>query len=305
MTRTQVITAMNRKYMPMRLLVVLMLLVAGCVTNKETGKSQWIVLEEDKEIELGKEAAPKFLEEYGGDIPSAPIREYVTDIGNRLAQSSARPELPWEFHVVDSSVINAFALPGGKVFISRALLEKMDNEAQLAGVLGHEVAHVNAKHVNDRMGQQVLVSGVLIGLGVAAQTSDEDWLKVLGVGAGVGGTVYLLSYNRDQEHESDRYGVKYMVKNGYNPMGQVQVMQILADARGGGGSGQPEFLSTHPYPKSRIAELKKLIKDKYAKTADDPAYGFYAERFNETVVANLKDLPPPKHKPKPKKKKDD
>ena len=209
------ITAMNRQYLPMCLLAVLVLVlpVAGCVTNPETGESQWIVLEEDKEIELGREASPKFLKEYGGDIPSPPIREYVSDIGGRLAKSSSRPKLPWEFHVVDSSVINAFALPGGKVFISRALLEKMDNEAQLAGVLGHEVAHVTARHVNDRMGQRVLVSGVLIGLGVAAQTSDEDWLKVLGVGAGVGGTVYLLSYDRSQEHQADKYGVKYMVKN--------------------------------------------------------------------------------------------
>ncbi len=293
---------MNRQYLPMCLLAVLVLPVAGCVTNPETGKPQWIVLEEDKEIELGKEASPKFLKEYGGDIPSPPIREYVSDIGNRLAKSSTRPKLPWEFHVVDSSVINAFALPGGKVFISRAMLEKMDNEAQLAGVLGHEVAHVTARHVNDRMGQRVLVSGVLMGLGVAAQTNDEDWLKVLGVGAGVGGTVYLLSYDRSQEHQADKYGVKYMVKNSYNPKGQVQVMRILAaaDTRGG-GSGQPEFLSTHPYPKSRIAKLKKLIKNKYAKATRDPAYGFHAERFHETVTRNLKNLPPPKHNPKPKK----
>jgi len=149
----------------------------ACSTNQATGRSQLNVLSRDEEINIGEEAAPQFLEEGGGPIPDQQIQQYVSNIGQRLAALSERPDLPWEFHTLDSEIINAFALPGGKVFISRGLLSKMNNEAQLAGVLGHEVGHVTAKHINDRMAAQMGVNFAVIAAGAAASFSEEDWMQ--------------------------------------------------------------------------------------------------------------------------------
>ena len=145
------------------LIFLIGLISSGCSTNLATGQSQLNFISTQREIAIGSEASPKFLEEYGGEIPSTKIKQYVSDLGQRLAAQSERPELPWEFHVIDSQVINAFALPGGKVFISRGLMAKMTNEAQLAGVLGHEIGHVTAQHVGQRMTQGLIVQGVAAG----------------------------------------------------------------------------------------------------------------------------------------------
>ncbi|MEM6855877.1 MAG: M48 family metalloprotease, partial [Planctomycetota bacterium] len=212
------------------------------------------------------------------------------------------PNLPWNFNVLDSDQINAFALPGGKVFMSRGLLEKMTNEAQLAGVLGHEIGHVTAQHVNARMSQALIIQGIAIGTTVAGEVADDDTLRVLGVGAGLGGGVYLLKFGRDQESESDMLGVRYMTRLGYNPWGQVQVMQILKEAQGG-GSG-PEFFATHPLPQTRIDRLQKLIAEQYpgVRQSDggDEAYGIndqyrFGERsFQTNVLDELQKLAPAK-----------
>lgn len=271
----------------------------GCSTNPATGRSQLNMLGEAEEIEIGKQAQPGFIKDYGGEIPSEPIRKYVNDLGHRLAAVSERPSLPWTFTVLDSSVINAFALPGGKVFISRALIEKMDNEAQLAGVLGHEIGHVTAQHTGQQMSRAMVLQGAIAGLGVASGVAGSDYtgyMQVLGVGAQAGGSVYLLKYGRDQETEADALGVRYMAKLGYNPVGQLQVMEILQKASGGGS--QMEILSTHPLPATRIDRLNKLIKATYPGYDSPGTYRFGHDEFKAAVLDNLKKLPAAKHSPK-------
>ncbi len=284
------------------LLSVIALLFAvampACSTNPATGKRQFNIISTDREIALGAESSPQFLKAYGGDIPSAGINAFVTDLGNRLAAVSERAELPWEFHVVDSPVINAFALPGGKVFMSRGLLAKMTNEAQLAGVLGHEIGHVTAQHVGQQMSRAVLVQGIGIGIGIAGQRSDSDWMQVLGVGAAAGGTLYLLKYGRDQESQADELGLRYMTKIGYNPAAQIQVMKLLKEAAGSSGGRPPEWMSTHPLPDTRIKRLYKMIRERYPDYQDVNKYQFHVERFKQQVVVPLAKLPPPKHDPK-------
>ncbi len=222
--------------------------------------------------------------------------QYVRDLGQKLAAKSERAQLPWEFHVVDSAAINAFALPGGKVFITRGLLAKMENEAQLAGVLGHEIGHVTAEHVDQQMGRQVAFNLGLVALGTAAEQGDSDWLKALGVGAQVGGSLYLLKFSRSQEYQADELGLRYMTRAGYNPVGQVQVMEILK--RESAESGRPiEFLSTHPLPSSRIDRLKNLIHEKYPQYDEPGKYVFGRDQFQNVVMDSLKKLPPPKHDP--------
>src|SRR5690606_33049388 len=142
-------------------------------------------------------------------------------------------------------------------------------KAQLAGVLGHEIGHVTGKHINDRMSQAMVLQGVVAGIGVAGEVSDEDWLSILGVGTQAVGSGYLLKFGRDQESESGSLGLRYMVALGYNPMGQVQVMDILKAASGASGSKLEEFFSTHPMPQTRIRRLEKEILQKYPGT-DDP-----------------------------------
>lgn len=274
--------------------IALPLMVLGCALNPETGKQQLIVIDERQEIALGEQAAPRFLEELGGAVPSAAIQAYVTQIGMGLARSSTRSLLPWSFHLVDSSVVNAFALPGGKVFISRGLVELFDNEAQLAGVLGHEIGHVCAKHINDQMAGKVFQQTLLTGVDVASRQANSEMLRILGVGTEMGTTMFLLHYSREQEHEADDLGIRYMARRGYNPIAQVQVMSVLM-AQSSEQRGSMALLSTHPLPRSRLDRLQGRIKRDFPDYRSNPRLQFHASRFRRTMLDNLAKLPPPKH----------
>ena len=279
------------------LLALTLAIVPACSVNPATGRMQFNVLtDEQHEISLGEQAAPEFLADFGGELPDEGVVEYVRAIGHELAEVSERPGLPWEFHVVDSATVNAFALPGGKIFISRGLLELMDNEAQLAGVLGHEIGHVTAQHIGQQMARQLGVNIGLMAIGMAARQSDEDWLTALGVGAHLGGSLYLLSFSRTQENESDELGIRYMAKAGYNPLGQLQVMEILHRQSQQHGAGI-EWLSTHPLPQTRIERVESIIQDQYPEYEDPQRYIFGQERFRSVVSEALEQLPPPAHNP--------
>ncbi len=277
-------------------LVLASAVIAGCSTNPATGERQLNLLSPDREKALGAEASPKFVKQYGGDIPSPAIQKYVSDIGHRLAAVSERPDLEWEFHAVDSAVINAFALPGGKVFVTRGLMEELKSEAQLAGVLGHEVGHVTAQHIGQQMTRAIIITGIGVGIGIAGEQSDDDWLTVLGVGTSVGGGLYMLSYGRNQETQADDLGVRYMTRIGYNPIAQVQVMKVLKRASGGGGRGM-EFLATHPYPDTRIKHLNEIIRKQYPDYDDPQKYRINRDRYHRKILAEFKRLPPPEHDP--------
>jgi predicted Zn-dependent protease len=274
--------------------VFVVLPLVGCTTNEATGRSQFLPMSWEEEVQIGSEAAPEFIEQSGGQLPDEGIVQYVRDMGARLAAESEMPEIEWEFYVLDSQVINAFALPGGKVFISRGLMAKMNNEAQLAGVIGHEIGHVTARHGNERMGKALLAQGLILAAGIGGAVSDEEWLQVLGVGTAVGGQLFLLKYSRENELEADALGVRYMAKVGYNPVGQIQVMEILREASGGGG-GQPEWLSTHPASDTRIAALEEIITTKYPRYNDDGAYTMGFDSFERNILQPLSQLPPASH----------
>jgi len=267
--------------------------LVGCSTNEATGRSQFLPLSWEEEVQLGAQAAPEFIEQSGGELPDEGIVQYVRDMGGKLAAQSEMPDIPWEFYVLDSQVINAFALPGGKVFISRGLMAKMNNEAQLAGVIGHEIGHVTARHGNERMGKALLAQGVILAVGIGGAVSDEEWMQVLGVGTAVGGQLFLLKYSRSNELEADKLGVRYMANVGYNPVGQIQVMEILREASG--GSAPPEWLSTHPASDTRIENLEAIITKNYPRHTDADFYKFGFEDFKQQVLKPLSELPPAKH----------
>jgi predicted Zn-dependent protease len=256
--------------------------LGGCSTNPVTGRSQLIAMSPDQVAAMGDEAAPQLTEQYGGEVASPELRGYVDGIGQVLAAQTADvPYAPstWSFIVLDDDIINAFALPGGHVFISRGLLEQMNNEAQVAGVLGHEIGHVVGRRVDERLSSEMLRQ---IGMGVIGVVTDQQ-LIVAGADLLSGGV--LLKFNRDQELESDRLGVRFMSLAGYDPVGQLQVMEILAAA--GGSEANPELFSTHPHPETRVEALQELINGEYADTQSNPSYQLHQQRFQQQAAPHL------------------
>ncbi len=263
------------------------LLLGGCQTNPETGRTQLRLLPSAQVSAMGTEAKPGLINEYGGEVKSAELRNYIDEIGRKLTPHVAEEfaEIEWDFVVLDSEVINAFALPGGNVFISRGLLQRFTNEAQVAAVLGHEIGHVTGQHVDERISQAVGLEGLLVGIGILAGGADSELVRAAPTVIGGLGTGFLLKFGRDQELEADSLGMRYMVAAGYDPKGMVQVLEILRDAAG--GSSPPEILSTHPDPGRRINDAKRQIENQYAHTRNNPEYHLRQSRFEQRARPHL------------------
>jgi predicted Zn-dependent protease len=267
--------------------------LAGCTTNATTGRSQIAMMSRDEEVQMGQQLGPEFSQQSGGEVPDPQLRAYVTEVGTKLSAGVVDQDksLPWKFTLLNSDVINAFALPGGQVFFSLGLGRLMTNEAQMAGVIGHEIGHVTARHINERMGDQlkanILASIVGVGLGDTAGGLAQQAAEI-----------GLLKYSRGQESEADYLGMKYMAAQGYDPAAQGQVMQILVEASK--GSSQPEFLSTHPDPARRVKEVADRLKtEEFAHTQNNPQYQLYPERFKQRFLDRLAALPKPPPPPPP------
>lgn len=265
------------------------LVAYGCAKNAATGRTQFNVMSRSEEIQMGAQAAPGLIQGYGGEVPDQVLRDYVTRVGLKVAAGVEKQykDIPWKFTLLNSDVINAFALPGGQVFMSRALMERMTNEAQLAGVLGHECGHVTAEHIDQRIGRDNVVGGIAAAGGIAG---GADYGQLISTFVSQTGGLFSMKFGRGEESEADSLGMRYMTRAGYNPMGQLQVMEILRDASKGAGK-QPEWLSTHPAPETRINEIKAALKDKYASTQNNPAYVMDEASF-APMLDRLKRLPP-------------
>lgn len=275
-------------------LVLLLAFTGACSTNPATGKRQLNVLSRAEEIAIGQESMPELIDAYGGEVPHAGAREYVAEIGMSIARHTEAdyPGLPWEFTLLNSSVINAFALPGGKVFITRALVERMENEAELAAVLGHEIGHVTARHANEQISKRLIAAGVAVGVAVAAGQSDNDLVKYgvpAVVGAGTG--LFILKFGRDDELESDRLGMRYIAEAGYDPAAMIEVMLILEEASSGGGQ-QMEILSTHPLPSTRIERARGRLSTGGYAPPPPGGYRTDADEFRRRLLQPLESLGP-------------
>ena len=229
------------------ILVLTLLLFAGCAKNPVTGKRQLVLLSEAQEIEIGKASHPEVLTEFG-TVESEALQAYVSAIGQRMAQASHRPDLPWTFTVVDSPVVNAFAVPGGFVYFTRGILTFMNDEAELAGVLGHEIGHVTARHSVSQISKAQLF-GLGLGLGSAFSATFRDLSDLAQVGTGL----LFLKYGRDAERQSDRLGIQYMFAQNYDPRRMSKFFEVFQAMREQSGQAIPNWLSTHPAPPDRIA----------------------------------------------------
>lgn len=291
--------AMRTMHARLPLLTLVLALVApalvGCVTNAATGRSQLNTLSREDEIALGEQGQQELVPQYGGPVQDAALQAYVREVGMKMVPyvEGDYASLPWEFTLLDSEVINAFALPGGKVFLTRGLASRLKSEAEMAGVLGHEIGHVTAEHADKRISSQLIFTGLLVGASIAAGYSDDDLVKVgVPVLVGVGGQGFLLKFGRDEEYESDSLGMRYMTKAGYNPEGQARVMEILAEASK--GPREWEMLSTHPYPENRVRRARDIIQKQFPQTVDNPQYGFFQQEYERRMLEPLRRLPPPK-----------
>ena len=226
--------------------------------NPLTGEKQRVAMTPEQEVNLGYQSAPQMAAQMGGLSRNTQAVALVQRVGENLVRQSVAAKSPYKFsfHVLaDPKTVNAFALPGGPVFITEGLLRQLKSEAELAGVLGHEIGHVIARHSSERLAKQQLTQNLLGALVVGS--GDYTTAQI---GQMVGGMINM-KYGREDELESDALGIRIMAEAGYDPRGMIRVMEVLAKASG--GSRQPEFFSTHPAPENRAERLKEAIAKQY------------------------------------------
>ena len=221
--------------------------------------------EADQEIALGMQATPQMIEEMGGEISSAdPQAREVQYIGNRVWRNSdaAKSPYPYKYHLLaDPKTVNAFALPGGEVFITKGLLDRLTTEGELAGVLGHETGHVVERHVVQQMAKGSLGQSLVTAVGVAS-SGDRRGLSQTMI-ASLVNKMSQLHFSRDDESQADEKGLEFMSQAGYDPKAMLEVMDVLRKVTNEQGGRPPEMLQTHPYPESRIQQINQWLKQKY------------------------------------------
>ena len=230
-------------------------LATACATNPVTGKHQISLMSEDQEIQTGRQLDAQVRQEMGV-YQDAALEKYIEDIGMQLARQSQRPNLPWHFTIVDSTAVNAFALPGGYIYITRGILPYLDNEAQLAGVLGHEIGHVAARHSAQQYTRSTGAGlGVLIGSIFVPQIRPFEQLAETGLG------VMFLKYSRGNELQADSLGAEYAAAGGWDPEQVPAFLTTLARIdEVSDRNGVPNWLQTHPQPENRVARVQTTVE---------------------------------------------
>ena len=231
------------------------LALSACATNPVTGGREFTLMSEAQEIQMGQQSDPEVRAEMGV-YPDQALQQYVADVGMQLAKVSQRPDLPWHFTIVDVPAVNAFALPGGYIYITRGLMAHLDSEAEMASVLGHEIGHVTARH-----SARAYTRAATVGIGAAVTSllfpSAEPYAAAAQTGLGV----LFLKYDRNQEVQSDRLGAEYVAAVGWAPSGMSGVLETLGrisaatDRR-----GVPNWLSTHPQPEDRVVKVAETVQ---------------------------------------------
>jgi len=256
-------------------------MVTGCATNPVTGKSQLMLMSEQQEIEIDKNYAPvQFSSDYG-KVQDPALSSYIQQTGKRMTGQTHRPQMPYSFQVVNATYINAYAFPGGSIAITRGILLSIDNEAELAALMGHELGHVNARHTAQQMTKGTLTQAVIGGLAVA---TGATW----GSGAGqlasqlgmISAGALLASYSRDNEREADDLGLEYMVRSGYGADGFVGLMDML-NSQSISNPGAIELMfATHPMSAERYQTAVENVQTRYKSDRNKP---LYRERYMDNI----------------------
>jgi len=270
----------NHEALAAALVLVCLLAIAvySCAVNPVTGRSELAIVSfsEEEEAVLGAKAYAPAVQQQGGFYRDRELEAYVQEVGMRLARVSHRPGLAYRYRVLNASVPNAFALPGGYIVINRGLLVGLENEAEMAAVLGHETGHVTAKHslagYQRAIASNVLVAGVVLGTGGRAGVQELS---------GITASLLENGFSRDQEREADWLGIDYMVKAGYNPEGAVQLQEYFYRQLEGGKNPMwaEGLFRTHPFSKERLDNARARIAERYPDTVKNPNYTFNGTIF--------------------------
>jgi predicted Zn-dependent protease len=261
-------------------IVIIAMAIGGCAVNPATGERHLSLVSESQEIQMGKESDAQIVASLGiYDDPA--MAKYVEGVGLRLAAISERPNLPWTFRVIDDPVVNAFALPGGFIYVTRGILAHLNNEAELAGVMGHEVGHVTAQHSVNRIATQQMTQAGL-GIGMILKPELQQYGELIGQGLGL----MFLKFSRDDESQADVLGVRYSYRIGDDPHQLLGVMTMLDRVTQASGQRIPEWLATHPDPGNRKENIQANLDtirggfagrttgaDSYLKRIDGLVYG--------------------------------
>lgn len=252
----------------LRLIIGIVVILFGVISyyghesvNPTTGERQHVSMTPQDETALGLQSAPQMAAQMGGDVPmSDPRAQEVTQIGRKIVRRSEAAKSPYQFqyHLLgDTRTINAFALPGGQIFITLGLYQKLGDEAELAAVLGHETGHVVERHVAQQIEKSRLGQSIVLGTGIAASGNRNGfatWAM-----ADLANEMIQLRFSRQDESQADQRGLEFMTDAGYDPRAMIDVMNILKQA--GAGGNTPEFLQTHPDPGNRVQAIESWMQD--------------------------------------------
>lgn len=268
----------------------LIFLLAACAVNPVTGRRELSLVSESQEIQMGKEASQADLQRVGA-YANTNAQALVKQIGQQMAAKSERPSLPWEFHLLDDAAVNAFAYPGGFIFVTRGLMTHLNSEAELAEVIGHEIGHVTAKHSVAAISQQQVAQ-----IGLVAGSIFSERVAQFGDLLGTGASLLFLKFGRDDELQADALGFKYSLQQQYDVREAPKVFQTLGRLSGDAGARIPEWQSTHPDPGNRVQRAEdrltrvseadlvgtKVNRESYLRLLDgfvfgeNPRHGFFS-----------------------------
>ncbi len=234
---------------------------SGCTTSPVTGESILVGMSEANEVAVDRQVAPQQFSADLGAVQDEAVNRYVSEVGASLASRSHRPQMPYSYRVLNANYVNAYTFPGGSMGLTRAILLEMDDEAQLAALLGHEIGHVNARHAAQRQGSSMVAQVAVAGLAIAADARYGGGVgQLVGLGGQLGASAMLASYSRDNEREADALGMAYMTRAGYSPQGMVGLMGMLNRQH----TEKPDVLTTmfssHPMSDERLRNMETLAR---------------------------------------------
>ncbi len=256
--------------------------VVGCASNPVTGKSQLMLVSEQEEIQMDKMYSPQqFSTDYGVTQDKGMAR-YIQFVGDQMVPLTHRRKMPYHFHIVNATYVNAYAFPGGTIACTRGILLNLEDEAMLAALIGHELGHVNARHTAEIMSKSKLTSTLVGGVGMIVGSYNQSYGGIAAQLGMLGSGALLASYSRDNERQADDLGMEYMVKAGYSPEGMVGLMDMLQNMSKHKMSDAELLFATHPMSDERYKTSVKTARKKYDKTKTNPVF---RERYMDSIAS--------------------
>jgi predicted Zn-dependent protease len=266
-------------------LLLALILTAACSTNPATGKKEFNIVSEQQELAIGQQSHEQVVKQFGIYDEKPELSRLVNEIGQRIASTSERPQLPWRFTVLDTPMINAMALPGGYIYITRGMLEQINSEDELAGVLGHEIAHVTARHSAQQISRSQLAQ---LGMVIGAVAAGPQAAQAYGQLAELGVALLFQRYSRAQESQADLLGTGYIAEASYNPQGAERMLMALQRLSRNDTSGLERYFQSHPDPAKRVQDVRKKVQELASSgaTFPPPQRDAYVKLLDGSITGN-------------------